>query len=282
MERACRVGQFEVSSRTDAPLLVIAGPCLFESQELGLRIAERMQTACDQAGASFVFKASFDKANRSSVDSARGPGLDDALAWFATVKDRLGCPATTDVHDPAQCAPVAEVVDVLQIPAFLSRQTDLVMAAGEAAAARGRCVNVKKGQFMSPAEMRGPLGKLEEAGCDQAMLTERGTFFGYGRLVNDFLGVRAMMDLGPIAGQHGAPVCFDCTHSTQRPGGKTTDGAGEGTARALARAACAIGVDALFLECHPDPATAMSDAATMVTIDEAERIIRECAQIRAL
>jgi 2-dehydro-3-deoxyphosphooctonate aldolase (KDO 8-P synthase) len=238
-----------------------------------------MKTACDGAGVSYIFKASFDKANRSSIRSARGPGLERGLGWLSSIRGKLGVPVTTDIHTPEQAEPVARVVDLLQIPAFLCRQTDLLVAAGQAAATHGRAVNVKKGQFMSPGEMGGAVKKLAEAGCTNVMLTERGTFFGYGRLVNDFLGLGDLMELACEGGA--PPVCFDCTHSTQTPGtGETTGGRPE-RAPLLARAATAAGVHALFMECHPEPKKAMSDASTMLRIEEAVGLVGEAARIRA-
>ncbi|MBX3407107.1 MAG: 3-deoxy-8-phosphooctulonate synthase [Phycisphaeraceae bacterium] len=270
----CKVGSVEIGAGRS--LCVIAGPCVLESRELGLEIGRTVRDACRELGLSYIFKASFDKANRTSIDSPRGPGLEQGLAWIAGIGRELGVPTTTDIHDPAQAEPAAASIDLLQIPAFLCRQTDLLVAAGRAAAANGRAVNVKKGQFVSPGEMAGPLGKLADAGCRNVMLTERGTFFGYGRLVNDFLGMAEMMELG-------APVCFDCTHSTQRPGkgegGKVTGGEPR-FAPMLARAATAAGVHALFIECHPDPKSAMSDAATMLRLSEVRGVLEDVAAIR--
>ena len=263
---------------------------MLESYQLGLSIGTVVRDECRRLGLSYIFKASFDKANRSSIDSPRGPGLTQGLAWIAEIGQALGVPTTTDIHEPHQAELAARVIDLIQIPAFLCRQTDLLVAAGRAAATHGRSVNVKKGQFVSPDEMAGPVKKLAQAGCHRVMLTERGTFFGYNRLVNDFLGVADMMELRP-AGAHPVPVCFDCTHSTQRPG--AGESAGEsGQARVvtggnwkrapmLARAATAAGVHALFLECHPEPAKALSDAATMIPLDEVPGLLRDVAAIRA-
>lgn len=263
------------------PLAVIAGPCVLESLELGLSVGETLRDHCRRLGLSYVFKASFDKANRSSIDSPRGPGLEQGLAWIGQIAKRLGVPCTTDIHEPTQAEPAARVVDLLQIPAFLCRQTDLLVAAGRAAAAHTRSVNVKKGQFVSPMEMLGPVHKLGQAGCSSVMLTERGTFFGYGRLVNDFLGVCEMMNLPSPGGP--PPVCFDCTHSTQQPGkgegGKVTGGSAH-LAPALARAATALGVHALFMEAHPDPKSALSDGATMIPLNQMETVLRDVAAIR--
>jgi 2-dehydro-3-deoxyphosphooctonate aldolase (KDO 8-P synthase) len=276
MTRLCRVGPVEIGP--GRPLAIIAGPCVLESLELGLTIGRRVQAACRGAGLAYIFKASFDKANRSSIRSPRGPGLEQGLAWIAQIKKELNCPATTDVHEPAQCEPAARVVDLLQIPAFLCRQTDLLSAAGEAAAEHGRAVNVKKGQFLSPGEMKGPFKKLAEAGCTNTMATERGTFFGYGRLVNDFLGMGDLMELDMGGGA--VPLCFDATHSTQLPGAGETTGGRPERAPLLARAAVAAGVHAVFMECHPEPRKAMSDASTMLELEKVPGLIRELAAVR--
>jgi 2-dehydro-3-deoxyphosphooctonate aldolase (KDO 8-P synthase) len=277
MERICRVGNVAIGGTN--PLAVIAGPCVLESFELGLEIGQRVQALCQDLGLSYVFKASFDKANRSSIRSARGPGLERGLEWFSRIKERLGVPATTDIHEPEQAEPVSKVIELLQIPAFLCRQTDLLCAAGQAAAASGSGVNVKKGQFMSPIEMNGAVRKLAEAGCTNVMLTERGTFFGYGRLVNDFLGLGDLIEL-PAAGGS-PPVCFDCTHSTQLPGTGETTGGRPDRAPLLARAATAAGVHALFIECHPDPSKGMSDASTMLRLDGMSELLTRIAKIRS-
>ncbi len=251
-----------------------------------MEVGAALRDACRDAGLPYIFKASFDKANRSSVASPRGPGLSRGLATLVEVRESLGVPATTDIHEPAQAGPVADAIDMLQIPAFLCRQTDLLAAAGEAAARRDRAVNVKKGQFLSPSEMAGPVRKLVEAGCSNLLLTERGTFFGYHRLVNDFLGLGDLMELTiPARGRSAPlgpfPVCFDCTHSTQQPGAGETPGGRPERAPHLARAAAAAGVHAIFMECHPDPARAVSDAATMLRLDEAVALIPLLAAIHA-
>ncbi len=191
MPRYCTVGPIAIGPAK--PLAIIAGPCVLESLELGLAIGTRLRDACAPLGLPYIFKASFDKANRSSIRSARGPGLERGLDWMHTIRKKLGTPLTTDIHTPEQAEPAAAVIDLLQIPAFLCRQTDLLCAAGEAAAKHRRAVNVKKGQFLAPHEMTGPTRKLAEAGCSNIMLTERGTTFGYGRLINDFLGLGDMM-----------------------------------------------------------------------------------------
>jgi 2-dehydro-3-deoxyphosphooctonate aldolase (KDO 8-P synthase) len=258
----------------DRPLLVIAGPCVLESDEINHRIAATLVEACHAAGATLVFKASFDKANRSSIHSDRGPGMEAGLRQLAAIRERFDVPVLTDVHETAQAAPVAEVVDILQVPAFLCRQTDLLAACG----ATGTAVAVKKGQFLSPAEMRNVFEKLREVGAARMMATERGTFFGYHRLVNDFIGLG---DLAEIAAEFSAPTCFDATHSTQLPGGGgTMSGGRPERAPLLARAAVAAGVDAIFLETHPDPASARSDKATVLPLDAVPALLRTLVAVR--
>ena len=261
------VGDFQIG---DGKLTVIGGPCLAESDALCLTVAETMKSICAELGFNYVFKASFDKANRTSHTSNRGAGMEAGLDILRLVRKEHGVPVTTDVHLPDQCATVAESVDILQIPAFLCRQTDLLAAA----AATGKPVNVKKGQFMSPEEMRNVLTKLQEGGCTQRMLTERGTFFGYNRLVTDFIGLGDMMALG-------APVCFDATHSTQLPGGAGTATSGRPDRCAmLARAAVAAGVQAIFLECHPEPAKSKSDAGTVQPLAEIPALLKSLKAVR--
>ncbi len=252
------------------PLLIIAGPCVIEQSATNDLIASTLHEVCTELKLPLVFKASFDKANRSSIKSKRGLGIDRGLAELARIRAAFGVPVTTDIHDPAQASLAARSVDMLQIPAFLCRQTDLLVAAAETKIP----VNVKKGQFMSPAEMKNVLDKLKEGGCDFPMLTERGTFFGYNRLVNDFIGVGDMMELG-------APVCFDATHSTQLPGGGGTATAGRPErVPLLAKSAVAAGVDALFLECHPKPSESASDAATIQPLSEIPALLRTLVAIR--
>jgi len=275
--RLCRVGPVEIGP--GRPLAIIAGPCLLESLELGLEVGRRVRDLCRGLGLAYIFKASFDKANRSSVRSPRGPGLERGLDWLGRIGRELGVPTTTDLHEPAQAAPVADVVDLLQIPAFLCRQTDLLHAAGVAASQRGRGVNVKKGQFLSPREMTGPVRKLEESGCSNVLLTERGTFFGYHRLVNDFIGLDEMMHLECPGGP--PPLCFDCTHSTQLPGLGEQTGGQPRAMPLLARAATAAGVHALFIECHPEPAKAMSDASTQAPLSSMGDVLGTVARVRA-
>jgi 2-dehydro-3-deoxyphosphooctonate aldolase (KDO 8-P synthase) len=255
----------------DAKLTVIAGPCVAESLDLCLEVGEQVRDRCAKLGLNYIFKASFDKANRSSIHSSRGPGLERGLAILAEVKKRLGVPMTTDVHESQQAGPIAQAgVDLLQVPAFLCRQTDLLVAC----AATGRPVNVKKGQFLSPAEMSNVVTKLREADAKGIMLTERGTFFGYHRLVNDFVGVADMMELG-------FPVCFDVTHSTQQPGGLTSATGGRpDRAPLLAKLAVTAGVQALFIETHPQPSKAMSDAAVMLPVERTLELLGELAEMR--
>jgi 2-dehydro-3-deoxyphosphooctonate aldolase (KDO 8-P synthase) len=256
-----------------SPLTIIAGPCLAESPELCLQVGEAMRDRCRQLGLNYIFKASFDKANRSSIHSQRGPGLEDGLGMLKDVGERLAVPVTTDIHESHQAKPTGEAVDLIQIPAFLCRQTDLLVAAAQT----GQAVNVKKGQFLSPQEMQGVVKKLTEAGADRAgiLLTERGTFFGYNRLVNDFIGLGDLQSLG-------WPVCFDATHSTQRPGGQGHQSGGRpDRAPALAKAAVAVGVDAVFLETHPQPSEGLSDSATMLPLQNALELLDQLAAMRA-
>jgi 2-dehydro-3-deoxyphosphooctonate aldolase (KDO 8-P synthase) len=251
---------------------VIAGPCVIESSDLCMSIARHVKGVCDRLGLSYIFKASFDKANRSANASFRGPGLTDGLVVLERIKKELGVPVLTDVHEPDQVPIAAKVVDILQVPAFLARQTDLLQACGHTSC----WVNIKKGQFMSPQEMANAAEKVRSAGNQRIMLTERGTFFGYNRLVNDFTGIAVMK-------QFGAPVVFDITHSTQQPAGQgTSSGGNPQYSPLLARAAIAAGVDGLFLECHPDPKHAKSDPATMLGLDQVEPLLTQCVQIAAL
>jgi len=253
-------------------LLIIAGPCVIESSDLCLSIARHVKLICDRLGLTYVFKASFDKANRSSNSSFRGPGLTDGLVVLERIKGELGIPVLTDVHEVAQVPVAAKVVDILQVPAFLARQTDLLLACGQT----GRAVNVKKGQFMSPQEMGNAIDKVRSAGGGEILLTERGTFFGYNRLVNDFTGLAVMKTFG-------CPVIFDITHSTQQPAGLGTQSGGNPQySPLLARAAVAAGVDGLFLECHPDPKAAKSDAATMLRLEDVEPLLTQAKQIADL
>lgn len=250
--------------------MVIAGPCVLEDEAVNDAIAQTMRDACAALGLSFVFKASYDKANRSSIRSSRGPGMTAGLNELMRVRSKFQVPVTTDVHEPEQAIHAAAVADLLQVPAFLCRQTDLLLACADT----GKPVNVKKGQFLSPAEMKHVIAKLREGGCRDMMLTERGTFFGYHRLVNDFIGVGDLLDLGQ-------PVCFDVTHSTQLPGGAASSTAGRpDRAELLAKAAVAAGVDAVFIECHPRPAESSSDASTMQPLDQMPRLLERLMAIR--
>lgn len=251
-------------------MTIIGGPCVLEDEATNRGIGLFLRDLCGELGLPLIFKASFDKANRSSVSSPRGPGIHEGLETLAGIGRELGFPVTTDVHEPHQAEVAAEHVDLLQVPAFLCRQTDLLVAC----ARTGRAVNVKKGQFLSPAEMALVVDKLTAAEASGIMLTERGTFFGYQRLVNDFIGVADMADLG-------YPVCFDVTHSTQLPGAGNGVTAGRpDRARHLARAAAAVGVDAMFIEAHPDPANARSDGATQQPFASVDRILREVVAIQ--
>jgi 2-dehydro-3-deoxyphosphooctonate aldolase (KDO 8-P synthase) len=253
-------------------LFIIAGPCVIESADLCLTIARHLKGICDRLGLAYVFKASFDKANRSSNASFRGPGLPDGLLVLQRVKEEVGVPVLSDVHESDQVPTVAKIVDILQVPAFLARQTDLLVACGRS----GRTINVKKGQFMAPQEMANAVEKIRSAGGERVLLTERGTFFGYNRLVNDFTGLAVMKTLG-------CPVVFDITHSTQQPAGLGNQSGGNPQySPLLARAAVAAGVDGLFLECHPDPRNAKSDATTMLGLDEVEPLLTQCKQIADL
>jgi 2-dehydro-3-deoxyphosphooctonate aldolase (KDO 8-P synthase) len=246
------------------PLALIAGPCALESREHALEMAGELKEIACRLGIGLVYKTSFDKANRTSSTSARGLGLEAALPVFAEIRVRLGVPVLTDVHEPAQCARVAEVVDVLQIPAFLCRQTDLLVAAAKT----GRAVNVKKGQFLAPWDMANVVAKITGAGNRNVLVTERGASFGYNTLVSD---MRAL----PILAQTGAPVIFDATHSVQQPGGQGTSSGGEREfVPVLARAAAAVGIAGIFIETHQDPDKAPSDGPNMIPLSDMEPLLR--------
>jgi 2-dehydro-3-deoxyphosphooctonate aldolase (KDO 8-P synthase) len=256
------------------PLLFIAGPCVIESEDLVRRVAETLTSAAREHGWGLVFKSSFDKANRTSLHSFRGPGLERGLDILQRVSEQFEVPVTTDIHLPEHAAPAAEVCAILQIPAFLARQTDLIAAAAEAAARRGRVVHIKKPQFVAPEDMVHAVQKCEEAGCPNILLTDRGTTFGYGRLVNDLQCIPIMQGLG-------VPVCFDATHSVQRPGGRTTGGARQFVAP-LARAAVAAGCDAVFLETHPEPDQALSDGPNQLPLSQIPGLLAQLQQLRSL
>ncbi|HOQ05178.1 MAG TPA: 3-deoxy-8-phosphooctulonate synthase [Anaerohalosphaeraceae bacterium] len=245
---------------------IITGPCVIESESLCLDVADALLQIQKRTQIPFVFKASFDKANRTSIESFRGPGLEKGLEVLEKVRRKTGLPVLTDIHEPSQVLPAAQVVDCLQIPAFLCRQTDLLVACAKS----GKPVNVKKGQFVSPEEMKNAVQKIRAAGGQQIFLTERGTFFGYNRLVNDMTAIPAMQNLG-------CPVIFDATHSTQRPGGLGTASAGRrDLAPVLARAATAAGADGLFMEVHPTPEKALCDADCMLPLDQVEALVKTC------
>jgi 2-dehydro-3-deoxyphosphooctonate aldolase (KDO 8-P synthase) len=247
-------------------LVCILGPCVLETEDGASRIAGGIAEICARLGVPWIFKASFDKANRSSAGSFRGPGIEEGLAQLQRIGQRVGVPLTTDVHLPEQAALAAEVVDLLQVPAFLCRQTDLLLACG----ATGRPVNVKKGQFVAPADMAGVFGKLP---AGRVVLTERGTTFGYNNLVVDFRSLPTMRMLG-------APVCFDATHSVQMPGGGPTTGGDRRWIPYLARAAASVGIDALFMEVHDRPEEALSDGPNMVRLSELEGVLRGVLAVR--
>jgi len=256
-----------------APLLFIAGPCVIESEQLVLDVARRLAELAERLNVPVVFKSSFDKANRTSLDSFRGPGLNAGLEILAKVKAATGLPLLTDVHEPDQAQPAAALCDILQVPAFLARQTDLVQAVAEATAKTGGAVNVKKPQFTAPEEMRHVVRKCEAAGNPRVLLTERGTTFGYGRLINDMRAIPTMQELG-------TPVIFDATHSVQLPGGPTTGGQRQMVAF-LARAAVACGCDGVFFETHPDPDRALSDGPNMVRLDDLPALMKQLLRLRA-
>jgi 2-dehydro-3-deoxyphosphooctonate aldolase (KDO 8-P synthase) len=252
------------------PLVWIAGPCVIESHDLTLQIADTLRELAERMNLSLIFKASFDKANRTSSKSFRGPGLHEGLRTLEAVKRRTGLPITTDVHETSQVAPVAEVCDLLQVPAFLARQTDLVQACGRT----GRAVNVKKGQFMAPWDMRHVVTKMEEVGSPRLLLTERGASFGYGQLVSDMRAIPWMQDLG-------CPVIFDATHSVQMPGGRGHQSGGDRRmVPYLARAATACGCDGLFLETHPRPDEALSDGPNMIALADLPALVACCLRLR--
>ena len=245
------------------PLLIIAGPCVIENLDRCLEIAGRLAELSQRMPIQVVFKASYDKANRTSVGSFRGPGIEEGLGILERVRQATGLPVTTDVHLPDEATAAGQVCDLLQIPAFLCRQTDILLAA----AATGRAVNVKKGQFVAPGEMKHAVAKLMTSGCSDILLCERGTFFGYGRLVNDFAGLPTMRALG-------VPVIFDATHSVQRPASLGQATGGDRTlVEPLARAAAAVGIDGVFFETHPDPDSSPSDGPNMVPLDDLAGVV---------
>lgn len=263
----CEVGRYRIGP--GQPLTLIAGPCVIENFDLTRHIAEQIALTCQRLGINLIFKASYDKANRTSVGGYRGVGQASGLEVLDRIRQEFSVPVTTDVHETIQVPAVAQVCELLQIPAFLARQTDLLLAA----AATGRAVNVKKGQFMAPEDMRHVREKLVAGGCHNVLLTERGTFFGYGRLVNDFTGLAVMRQY--------APVVFDATHSVQRPSGMgSSTGGNREYVAPLARAAIAFGIDALFLETHPEPDQSPSDGPNMVTLHELPNLLEKLLAIR--
>lgn len=253
-------------------IALIAGPCVIESEELCIEVGTRAKEICDNLGIPYIFKASFDKANRTSVQSFRGPGIDRGLEILDYVKSRLGVPVLTDIHEPWQAKPAGEVVDILQIPAFLCRQTDLVVAAAET----GKCVNIKKAQFLAAWDMKNSVEKARSTGNNNICLTERGNSFGYNMLVVDMCGLPVMRSLE-------CPVVFDATHSVQRPGGlgNASGGAREFVPH-LVRAAVAVGVDALFLEIHPDPEKALCDSASMLSLADLPKVLSDAVAIQSV
>jgi 2-dehydro-3-deoxyphosphooctonate aldolase (KDO 8-P synthase) len=262
----------DVTIGNDLPLTIIAGPCVLESRDHGLEVSAALAEIAGRLGVGLIYKSSFDKANRTSASGARGIGLQEALPILAEIRETTGCPVLTDVHLPEQCAPVAEAVDVLQIPAFLCRQTDLIVAAAET----GRALNIKKGQFLAPWDMKHVLAKADAAGNPNVMLCERGASFGYNTLVSD---MRAIPELAAT----GCPVVFDATHSVQQPGGQgTTSGGQREYVPVLARAAVAVGVAAVFMETHPDPDSAPSDGPNMIPLNQVEALIARLMAFDAL
>ncbi|MHC4881974.1 MAG: 3-deoxy-8-phosphooctulonate synthase [Planctomycetota bacterium] len=267
MSQTFKIGTIDVGLGGD--FFVIAGPCVIESEAVCLEVAEFLVKLQKATGIGCVFKGSFDKANRTSIDSFRGPGLEKGLAILDGIRTKTGLPILTDVHEPNQAAAVGQVADAMQIPAFLCRQTDLLVACGNT----GKPVNIKKGQFVSPEEMKNCVNKLKSTGNEKILLCERGTFFGYNRLVNDMTSIPAMKDLG-------CPVVFDVTHSTQRPGGLgNASGGTPELAGTLANAAVAAGANALFMEIHPTPSKALCDAACMLPLSQVQKLVETCKKI---
>lgn len=261
------IGDLKVAN--DAPFTLIAGPCALESREHAMEMSSALVEITGKLGIGLIYKTSFDKANRTSVDSARGMGMKQSLPIMAEVREKHGCPVLTDIHLPEQCAPVAEAVDVLQIPAFLCRQTDLVVAAAET----GRALNIKKGQFLAPWDMANVVRKAEAVGNNRVMICERGTSFGYNTLVSDMRSL-------PVLAQTGCPVVFDATHSVQQPGGQgATSGGQREFVPVLARAAIAIGVAAVFMETHENPDAAPSDGPNMIPIRQLEGVLKTLLEI---
>ncbi len=258
-----KLRNFEISN--DKPFSLFAGPCQMESRDHAMKMATQMKEITSKLGINFIFKTSYDKANRTSIGSQRGMGLDKALAVFEEISTQLDVPCVTDVHESSHCAPIAEVVDVLQIPAFLCRQTDLLIAAAKT----GKIIKIKKGQFLAPWDMKNVVNKVLDAGNNNILLTDRGTSFGYNTLVTDFRGL-------PTMAETGCPIVFDATHSVQQPGGQGGTSGGERKfVPVLARAAVAVGVAALFMETHEAPDSAPSDGPNMIPIDRMEELLKQ-------
>lgn len=269
-DKIIKVGNIAIGGAN--PFALITGPCQLESRDHAFMMAEKIAEACAKSGTQFIFKASYDKANRSSINTQRGLGIEEGLRILSDIRAAFGCPILTDVHEAAQCQTAAGVVDILQIPAFLCRQTDLLLAAGKT----GRAINVKKGQFLAPWDMQNVADKIASTGNNRILLCDRGTSFGYNTLVSDFRGL-------PIMANTGYPVVFDATHSVQQPGGQgNTSGGQREFAPVLARAACAVGIAALFIETHQDPDTAPSDGPNMIPVDQMGDLIKELRGFDAL
>lgn len=266
-----KLGPYQLNGKR---LFLIAGPCVLEDADMPRRVCEQMKKTCAEIGIDYIFKASFDKANRTSNKGFRGPGLEAGLRQLEGIRREFSVPVLTDVHDCAQCAPVAEVCDVLQIPAFLCRQTDLLFAAAQAAVTKDRVVNVKKGQFLAPWDMKNVVAKMKEFGAEgRLLLTERGASFGYNTLVSDMRSI-------PIMQKFGVPVVFDATHSVQMPGGQGESSGGQREfAPVLAQAAVAVGVDGLFAETHPNPEAAKSDGPNMIFLRDMPAVLRRLKAI---
>lgn len=261
------LSDFEISN--SRPFVLMAGPCVLESKDHAFMMCERLKEITSKLSIPFIYKSSFDKANRTSVSGERGLGLDKALDVFQALKDEFDVPVVTDVHEPGQCAVIGEVADVLQIPAFLCRQTDLLLAAGET----GKVINIKKGQFLAPWDMKNVANKVASTGNENIMLCERGASFGYNTLVSDMRSL-------PIMAQTGYPVIFDATHSVQQPGGQGTSSGGDRTmVPVLAKAATAVGVAGLFMETHQDPDSAPSDGPNMVRLEDMEKVLSKISQL---
>ena len=266
-KRIVKIGNIKIGKGN--PITLIAGPCVIESEESALSHARRIKEIAAKVDMPFIFKASYDKANRSSLSSFRGPGLEKGLAVLKKIKEELGVPVLSDVHSILEVGPAAKVLDIIQIPAFLCRQTDLIVAAAKS----GKPVNIKKGQFMSPLEMNNVITKIEESGGKDILLTERGTTFGYNMLVNDFRGMVVMAETG-------YPVVYDATHSVQMPGGKGDSSGGESKyVLPLSRAAVAVGCDCLFVEVHENPEEALSDGANMLKLSDLENYLKQIKKI---